>query len=242
MRRADYETMKAEIVKRLILAGAVDAFYFDVHGAMGVEELDDPEVDLLAAIRHHLPPNALVTCSQDLHGNVTDRLVAMTDILTAGTRRTTPHLDWMEDARAGGPASAAGAKRRVRPVRARVGIPVLVSGEMSSTTCEPGCSLYAPLEEESRRPGVWDASLRVGYAWADQPRAMAGAAVRGPTPRPWPGWPRASPAATGRRAAGLGSTDTGTARNAWTARWRTGARRVPGAMPADNLDRGGAGR
>jgi microcystin degradation protein MlrC len=175
--RADYEKMKEEILRRLILAGPVDAFYYDVHGAMGVEDLDDPEADLLSAIRHHLPPGALITCSQDLHGNVTDSLVAMTDLITA--YRTAPHLDWMETRERAVRLLLRARAEGVRPARARVGIPVLVSGEMSSTTCEPGRSLYAPLAEESRRPGVWDASLWVGYAWADQPRAMATVVVTG---------------------------------------------------------------
>lgn len=177
IRRDDYEKMKREILHRLESSGAVDAFYFDVHGAMGVEGLDDPEADLLTAIRERLPSKALVTCSQDLHGNVSDDLVAMTDLITA--YRTAPHLDWMETReraiRLWLRAWASGA----RPLRARVGIPVLVSGEMSSTTAEPGRSLYAPLEEMSRRLGVWDASLWVGYAWADQPRAMATVVVTG---------------------------------------------------------------
>ncbi len=63
--------------------------------------------------------------------------------------------------------------------RARAGIPVLVSGEMSSTETEPGRGLYAPLPDESELPGVWDASLWVGYAWADQARSMASAVVTG---------------------------------------------------------------
>jgi microcystin degradation protein MlrC len=177
VRRDDYETMKGEILERLEEAGPVDAFYFDVHGAMAVEGLDDAEADLLAAIRRRIGPEMLVTCSQDLHGNVSDRLVGMLDMIT--TYRTAPHLDWMETRERAVRMLVRAWDEGVRPVRARVGIPVLVSGEMSSTTTEPGASLYAPLPAESERPGVWDASLWVGYAWADQPRAMASAVVTG---------------------------------------------------------------
>ncbi len=60
-----------------------------------------------------------------------------------------------------------------------MGIPVLVSGEMSSTDSEPGRSLYRSLPEESTCPGILDASLWVGYAWADQARSMASAVVTG---------------------------------------------------------------
>jgi len=118
-----------------------------------------------------------VTCSQDLHGNVSDALVANLNFIT--TYRTAPHVDWMET-RERAVSLLMRWWREPRPVfRARVGIPVLVSGEMSSTETEPGMGLYAPLPEESELPGVWDASLWVGYAWADQARSMATAVVTG---------------------------------------------------------------
>lgn len=178
VRRADYEAMKNEILGGLrALEQPPDAFYFDVHGAMVVEGLADSEADLLAAIRAALPPDALVTCSQDLHGNVSAELVTLTDIITA--YRTAPHLDFMETRRRALELLVRAWRGGVRPMRARVGVPALVSGEMSSTTTEPGRSLYAPLAEESSRPGVWDASLWVGYAWADQARSMASVVVTG---------------------------------------------------------------
>jgi microcystin degradation protein MlrC len=177
VRRACYEEMKREILHRLDEAGPVDALYYDVHGAMAVEGLDDAEADLLAAIRAKTGPDLPVTCSQDLHGNLTDEVVSMVDFIT--TYRTAPHVDWMET-RERAVRLLLRWWRDPRPVfRARVGVPVLVSGEMSSTTSEPGRSLYAPLVEESDGPGVWDASLWVGYAWADQPRSMASAVVTG---------------------------------------------------------------
>ena len=172
--------MKGEIVSMLRDSGSLDAFHFDVHGAMSVEGLADAEADLLAAIREIIGPDIPVTCSQDLHGNVSDEVVGMVDFIT--TYRTAPHVDWMETR-----------ERAVRMLlrwrndpqavhRARVGIPVLVSGEMSSTLAEPGRSLYAPLGYESEKPGVWDASLWVGYAWADQARSMASVVVTGTDP------------------------------------------------------------
>lgn len=178
VRREDYDAMKREILERLkALPQPPDAFYFDIHGAMTVVGLDDAEADLLRDIRRLLPPAALVTCSQDLHGNVSPALVAMTDIITA--YRTAPHIDVMETRARALQLLLRARRQGIRPLRARVGIPVLVSGEMSSTTCQPGAALYAPLAAESARDGVWDASLWVGYAWADQARAMATTVVTG---------------------------------------------------------------
>lgn len=178
LRASAYATMKAEILNRLAdLSPPPDAFYFDVHGAMTVEGIDDAEADLLDSIRKLLPAHALIACAQDLHGNVSPALVAMTDVITA--YRTAPHTDWLETRARAWQLLLRAHHAATRPVRARVGIPLLVSGEMSSTTCEPGASLYAPLAAESNQPGVWDASLWIGYAWADQARAMATTVVTG---------------------------------------------------------------
>lgn len=174
---AGYAAMKAEILARLDEVLPVDGFYFDVHGAMAVEGLEDAEADLLQSIRQRLGPAVPVTCSQDLHGNVSADLVAGVDLIT--TYRTAPHVDWMETRRRA-VAMLLRWWRDPQPVyRARVGIPVLVSGEMSSTESEPGRSLYAELANDSARAGVWEAALWVGYAWADQARARACVVVTG---------------------------------------------------------------
>lgn len=172
-----YESMKMEILDRLDAAGPVDAFYLDCHGAMSVEGLDDAEADLLEAIRARIGRALPLTCSQDLHGNVSARFMENVDWIT--TYRTAPHVDWMET-RERAVRFSADWWRAPRPVhRAWTGIPVLVSGEQSSTEVEPGRGLYAPLGAESSRPGLLDASLWVGYVWADQLRTGACAVALG---------------------------------------------------------------
>lgn len=180
--RDDYEGMKQEILGRLEATGSVDAFYLDCHGAMSVEGLDDAEADLAEAIRARVGSHLPLTCSQDLHGNVSARLMACVDWIT--TYRTAPHVDWMETRERAVRLLADWAYER-RPVfRAWTRIPVLVSGEQSSTECEPGRGLYAPLAEESKGPGILDASLWVGYAWADETRAGACAVALGQEKEP----------------------------------------------------------
>lgn len=172
-----YESMKREILDRLDEAGDVDAFYLDCHGAMSMEGLDDAEADLAEAIRARIGRERPLTCSQDLHGNVSARLMENVDWIT--TYRTAPHVDWMET-RERAVRLLANWSQDPRPVhRAWTGIPVLVSGEQSSTECEPGRGLYTPLADESRLPGLLDASLWVGYAWADQVRSGACAVAIG---------------------------------------------------------------
>ena len=52
-------------------------------------------------------------------------------------------------------------------------------GERSSTDDEPAKRLYAQLKQIDRGDGVWDASLFVGYVWADEPRSTASAVLTG---------------------------------------------------------------
>ena len=56
-------------------------------------------------------------------------------------------------------------------------IPVLVSGEMSSTFVEPCQSIYKKLELLDQRQDIIDSNLMVGYVWADTQRATASAVV-----------------------------------------------------------------
>jgi microcystin degradation protein MlrC len=64
-------------------------------------------------------------------------------------------------------------------LRAWVRIPVILPGERTSTLVDPGKSLYAGLAQPNAEPGVLDASLWVGYVWADEPRSSATVVVTG---------------------------------------------------------------
>ena len=175
--RESYETMKAELLERLAASAPLDGFFYDIHGAMTVQGLDDAEGDLITAIRGIVGTECVISTGMDLHGNVSDVLVGAIDCFTA--YRQAPHVDAME--------TKARAVRNllmlldsgVRPHRAFVRIPVNLPGERTSTMWEPGATLYKRLEESDGVPGVIDASLWVGYVWADQPRANATTVVTG---------------------------------------------------------------
>jgi microcystin degradation protein MlrC len=175
--RASYDAMKDELIGRLLAVLPLDGFFFDIHGAMSVIGLDDAEGDLITAIRDLVGPECIISTGMDLHGNVSDVLVGAIDCFTA--YRQAPHVDAME--------TKARAVRNLltlldtgtRPYRAFVRIPVNLPGERTSTMWEPGATVYKRLEESDGIPGLIDASLWVGYVWADQPRANATTVVTG---------------------------------------------------------------
>lgn len=172
-----YATMKAELLERLRAALPLDGFYCDLHGAMTVLGLDDAEADLVAAIRELVGPDCLISAGMDLHGNISARLVELVDLFTA--HRLAPHEDAPLTRERACDNLVRCLDRGLRPRRAWVPIPVILPGERTSTLVEPGRGLYAGLAALDWTPGVIDASLWVGYVWADQPRSGACAVVTG---------------------------------------------------------------
>src|SRR5213076_204457 len=70
----------------------------------------------------------------------------------------------------------------VRPLKAWVRVPVLLAGERASTRDEPARGIYGGLAEIEARPGIVDAAVWIGYAWADEPRCGAAVVVTGTDP------------------------------------------------------------
>ncbi|XDG10607.1 hypothetical protein ABKA04_010222 [Annulohypoxylon sp. FPYF3050] len=183
--RDAFETLSAEIVSRLTAITAstrVDGFWFDIHGAMCVEGLDDAEYELLKRIREVIGPDVLVSASMDLHGNVSQELAHQTDLITC--YRTAPHVDVAETKERACRNLVELLRRQadgetVRPFKAWVPIPILLPGEQTSTRDEPAAHIYAAVPKVEAMEGVLDAAIWVGYAWADEPRNRAVVVVTG---------------------------------------------------------------
>ncbi|MFI1768315.1 M81 family metallopeptidase [Streptomyces sp. NPDC020800] len=174
-----YADLSDELIARLKELGPLDGLWYDIHGAMTVDGVDDAEAELLARIRRTVGADTIVSTSMDLHGNVSRALVHLTDLITC--YRTAPHEDVLQtkeraarnlvaQLRGGGP----------RPVKAWIPVPVLLAGEQTSTRIEPARSVYAAVGEVEATEGVTDAAIWVGYAWADEPRNRAAVVVTGP--------------------------------------------------------------
>ena len=147
-----------------------DAFWFYNHGACSVEGFEDPEGYFMERIRAVIGNDALVTTTMDLHGNVSWRVAVYSDIIT--TFRMAPH----DDSRISHRRGVVNLLDRLssgkgRPAyKAWVAVPVLLSGEWTSTRVEPAKSLYAMVPEVEAMPGVLDAGIWIGYVWGDERR------------------------------------------------------------------------
>ncbi|MDO5735031.1 MAG: M81 family metallopeptidase [Propionibacteriaceae bacterium] len=184
VRAETYNRMKQAILTGIAEAGPFDGFFFDIHGAMSVVGMQDAEGDLGTAVRAALGGDVLVSASMDLHGNVSRELLDAVDLITC--YRMAPHEDAMNTKERAVHnlltqlRSEGGSDPRARrPWKAWRQVPVLLPGEKTSTRLEPARGIYGDVAEVADRPGVLDAALWVGYAWADEPRCQATVVVTG---------------------------------------------------------------
>lgn len=172
-----YQQMKKEYMDGLKAHGPFDGVYIDFHGAMNVQGMDDAEGDWATSVREIVGPDVTIAASYDLHGNVTLRQVESIDIFTAF--RTAPHIDYFETQEKAFTLLVKCLQEKIRPHRAWVRIPVVLPGEKTSTEWDPGMRIYGTLPISDARSEVLDASIWVGYVWADEPRASATVVVTG---------------------------------------------------------------
>ncbi|MGW7570113.1 M81 family metallopeptidase [Streptomyces tendae] len=175
---AAWEELTGELLTRLAALPALDGLWFDIHGAMTVEGIDDAEALLLEKVRAVVGDDVIVSTSMDLHGNVSRALVHRSDLITC--YRMAPHEDHMETKeRAVRNLLTHLASGAPRPLKAWVPVPVLLAGEQTSTRIEPAKSVYGAVPGVEAADGVIDAAIWVGYAWADEPRNRAAVVVTG---------------------------------------------------------------
>jgi microcystin degradation protein MlrC len=169
--RGFYESLKSELVQLLENGAPWDGVLLDMHGAAAVEGMEDAEGDWIETVRNTIGANAWLVASYDLHGNVSRRVFNALDGLTA--YRTAPHVDVEQTVKRAFDLLIDGIRSGERYAKAYQDVPVALPGEVTSTEWEPGAGLYAAIPPAIDGADVLDASILVGYVWADEPRARA---------------------------------------------------------------------
>ena len=174
-----YESLMNETLEKLKENLPYDGLFFDIHGAMSVVGLEDPEGDMIVRIREVIGYKTIISTSMDLHGNVSEQLAKNSDLITC--YRLAPHEDaWETKERAVVNLIDRLKSGKGKPkYKAWIPVPILLPGEKTSTRVEPAKSIYAAIPAEVSKKGNIDAAIWVGYAWADEPRNHAVVMVTG---------------------------------------------------------------
>lgn len=162
MVRADYESVRDEILADLRNAMPVDAVALFLHGAQLAQGYDDCEGDLLAAIRHVVGPDTPIGVEFDLHGNVTPAMLQAATVLLAC--KEYPHTDFPERAVQLLDILEATVAGRATPLCVSQSVPVM---GIFHTTRQPLRGLVDRISEMERMPGVLGISIAHGFPWAD---------------------------------------------------------------------------
>src|SRR3982075_2813048 len=138
-----YEGCAQAIVDGIKAAGAIDAVYLDLHGAMVAEHLDDGEGEILARVRQVIGKELPLVVSLDLHANVTPEMVEHADALIA--YRTYPHIDMADTGRAAAKHLALLLRTKQRFAKAFRQLPFLIPISWQCTNDQPTKSIYQKL-------------------------------------------------------------------------------------------------
>ncbi len=165
-----YQRIKDDLLDSIHSAGEVDGVMLHLHGAMSVEakaDLDDPEGDIVAAVRGKVGPSVAIAVVFDLHSDTSELLMDNIDISLAYNEE--PHRDGYDRA-----VEATGLVLRllqgeIHPVKARERVPMLLPAINMATDRGPMQDLHLLRAKLERTPGVLDISLHPGFYGADQP-------------------------------------------------------------------------
>jgi microcystin degradation protein MlrC len=163
--RAAYEFIRDEILGQLEAAMPVDGVQLCLHGAMCAVGYDDPEGDLIERIRAIVGPDVPIAATLDLHGQLSARRVAMSDILVAF--KEFPHTDFVERAVECVDLLLRTIRREIRPVMSVFDCRMI---DVLPTSWQPMRGFVDRLFELERTdPKVLNAWLDHGFMAGDTP-------------------------------------------------------------------------
>ena len=171
--RESLELARDNIVALLCKAHAqqpLDAIALPMHGAGAAEGYPDVEGEILRAVREKLGRDIPVGVCLDLHGNITEEMVKLSDVLIGV--RGYPHVDEYETGREMLSLLCGVVRSGARPAMRLVKLPWLLVPAYGLTTSGAGCDVREfCLAEEYQNPDLLRATFFHGFPYADVPCA-----------------------------------------------------------------------
>ena len=163
---ADLNRLMDELLTGIRNNAPADGMLMVFHGAMAGETEVDPEGHVLTEIRNILGDVPIVT-TFDLHGIITDRLIAQSDIMVPF--HTYPHIDMYETGQRGARNLLALLDGNAKPTVAHIPLPMLVRGdELITKTGRFGQAIRWCQEIENSEGGL-GSGVYIGNPFTDVP-------------------------------------------------------------------------
>ncbi|HXG10121.1 MAG TPA: M81 family metallopeptidase [Gemmataceae bacterium] len=145
-----------------------DGLLLALHGAMVAESYPDADGEVLERLRRALGPDFPIVVTLDLHGNLSERLIASCDAAVA--YRTCPHVDQRECGQRAASLLRRMLRGEVRPRQALAKPPLIVNIMVHDTSEPPLKEFMDEARALEQQPGILAVSLLPGFAYADVPQ------------------------------------------------------------------------
>ena len=165
--KAVYDKFKQEILLGLRDIENLDGIYLSLHGSMGVEGMDDPEGDLLEAIRSEFGNQLPIATSYDLHANITEKKATLANIIVG--YKTNPHRDFYDTGYVSGKILIKALQGEIKPVMSVRKLRLLQGGGATMDFLPPMDKIFKRMHEMEKEPGVLCVSNFVVQMWLDVP-------------------------------------------------------------------------
>ena len=173
---ACYAYLREALLAPLRRALPVDGVLLALHGSMTAVGQDDPEGDLLGAVRQLVGPDVPLVASLDLHAHITATMVAAATALV--TFAHYPHDDTYDTGQRAADLLFAALRGRARPTLAAAKVPILCGGVRGMTFGDaPLAHLTRRARELERKPGILSVSVFQVHATNDLPGMGSGGLV-----------------------------------------------------------------
>ena len=143
----------------------LDGVVLFMHGAAQSEESDDPEGDIIVAVREIVGKDVPICVGLDLHANVSERMVENSNTISLYQRY--PHVDIWETGIRASRLCLDIIAGKIAPKMAYVQIPMIVPASSYTTETEPFASLMARGHEYVKSGKLLDFSVSQMQPWLD---------------------------------------------------------------------------
>ena len=171
-----YRHLRDELIDRLQQALPVQGVLMPLHGSALVEDLDDPEGDMIQAVRQVVGPDVPIVSTLDLHAHVTDEMVRHADGLLGW--ETYPHHDQFPTGERAARLLLQTIEGHCQPTMAMAKVPVITSAIHGSTNgSDPFAELMRHTKSLEQQAGVLSTSLFLIHPYMDVANMGSGGLV-----------------------------------------------------------------
>ncbi len=160
-----YRQIKSEMLAALRAAGELDGLLIALHGAMVVDDCQDPQTDLIKAIRDAIGADLPIAATLDLHANVTAGLIDQ-GVMCFGFH-TYPHVDMHAQGVRAAHALMRQVTDGVKYFQGFAKLPALLPSINMRTASGPMHDVFVEADLWETRAQIVAASVFGGFPYAD---------------------------------------------------------------------------